>query len=183
MPTIKQKTKKEQIDYHLKKLEYRIKRLRELGLTLEDILPRIDLMPIEVPVEQIAGAVRFWGQPTLWRYMLFAVWRFEILDDESDDKQTTVAYKLGPYKNSYMTKQEQLDREEITTFFLGPIGFEKFGQTKTFNNAMYYEDYKAVFPLPKEEMRHIIQLLKTKKVEDDCQENRDKARGILQRYY
>lgn len=181
--TRREKTKQEQVEYHLKKLEYRIRRLRDLGLTLDDILPRIDLMPAEVPVEQIAGAVRFWDQPTLWKYMLFAVWRFNIVEDESGDKETIVTYKLGPYRNSYMTVSERSDKQEITAFFLDMLGFSQYGKTKAFNNAMYYEDYKATFPVPLEEMRQVIELLKTRKHEEDCKENREKAREILQRYY
>jgi hypothetical protein len=177
----KAKTTQEQIEYQLGKLEYHAKRLSKLGIGLNDILPRIDLTPANMPVESFSNRPQPFEQPTIWRYMLFTVWRMEI--EDGNDTETTVSTKLGAYGNQYMRVAEKEDRKNIINLFFNELGFEHYEDISVWNNAKYMEVYRATLPIPKAEMQKVIDLLKVRKDAPECQDNRAKARQILNKYY
>lgn len=172
-------TEQEKIDYQLQKLAYHVKKLRELGIGLETILQKVDLAPATFS-QQILGTPLF-EQPTIWRYLLFCVWRFEIVESQSNDTQTVITHRIGAYKNNYMRVGERAERQEIISLFYEPLGFEFQEHIPCYNNAMYYEQYQTIFPIPLEQMREVITLLRTKKDDDMCQENRSRAKAILRK--
>lgn len=180
MPKQKQ-TEQEMIEYQLNKLEYHAKKLRGLGIGLETILQKVDLAPTTFS-QQILGNSLF-EQPTVWRYLLFCVWKMEIVESESNDVQTVITHKIGAYKNSYMKVGEQRERQEILTLFYEPLGFELFDNIPCYNNAMYYEQYRAKLPIPLQSMKEVVELLRTRKDNELCQENRAKAKKILNIYF
>lgn len=97
--------------------------------------------------------------------------------------ETVITHRIGAYKNSYMRVGERAERQEIISLFYEPLGFEFQENIPCFNNAMYYEQYQTKLPISLEQMREVITLLRTKKDNDMCQENRVKAKAILRNYF